>query len=186
MSEQLHDQKNLTWIDWAFIWLWWIILNTAAWSVSWASGVIGLMLVGVVVGFAQRLVLRNFISNTRVWVLVTGIVLGLSLPMSMFMFFMVSLDQAISVGAITGAIVGFAQRIVLHHHVEGARWWTPFSIVGMTAGFYLGMFVFYEIFQTVGSVLHNALVGGIIGAVYGIITGGILVWLLQRLKVTEE
>jgi uncharacterized membrane protein len=178
----MKDDKVFTAIDWLFIWVWWVILKGAAWTLSQAAGVIGLLLVGVVLGFAQRLVLRNFITRTRAWVIVTGIVLGIALPSSMFLFMMVSEEQAIPVGAVTGACLGFAQRMVLYSHSPTARWWTPFSIVAMTAGFSLGMHVFYGFFEGVGTVLHNALVGSIIGTVYGAITGVALVILLRDIQ----
>ncbi len=189
-----ETQQQFTWLDWMFVWIWWVFLNSAAWAVSWAVEIIGLLLVGVVVGFAQRIILRNFLPKTRAWVIVTGIVLGIALPSSMFMFFMVdmmnvnqsvpvglvNIHQAAPVGAVTGAFVGFAQRLVLYNHIEGARWWTPFSILGLSAGFYLGMLTFYQVFAGSGSVLYNALVGAIIGAVYGVFTGIGLVLMLQE------
>jgi hypothetical protein len=180
-----ETQQKFTWLDWIFVWIWWVFLNSAAWAVSWAAEVIGLLLVGVVVGFAQRIILRNFLAKTRAWVIVTGIVLGITLPSSMFLFFMESARQAVPVGAVTGAIVGFAQRLVLYNHIEGARWWTPFSILGLSAGFYLGMLTFYQVFAGSGSVLYNALVGAIIGSVYGVFTGIALVLLLQEGIVSD-
>lgn len=182
----MTDKQTYTWLDWTFIWLWWVILNAAGWSISQASGTIGLLLVGVVIGFAQRLVLRNFIQKTRIWVIATAIVLGISLPMSMFFFYMRSAEQAVPVGAVTGAVVGFTQRLVLYKHTPDARWWTPTSIVGLSLGMYLGMTIFYDVYGGIGSVLSNALIGIVIGSTYGAVTGIALIWLLRNMPDQEE
>jgi len=173
-------QAPSTRLEYVVVWLVWVLLCTAAWALSWSTGIVGLLLIDVVVGFFQWLVLRRYLSSIRSWVVVTGISLGLALPIGMIMFLIVSSNQSSAAGAIAGMIVGFAQRFVLHRYFANARWWTLASIIGISSGMHLGVNVFYTRLHGMENFVNNGIVGAVIGVVYGIATATMLVVLLNE------
>jgi len=85
-------------------------------------------------------------------------------------------------GAVSGAVGGVAQWLILRRQVRRVGWWILASAVGWAVGLAVGWAVGWAVGGAVGLAVGWA-VGG---AVSGIITGTVLVWLLrQPLPETE-
>jgi hypothetical protein len=101
---------------------------------------------------------------------------------------------------LAGAIVGFAQGLVLRHHIQKAEWWVAGSaaawIAAVLAASYIAngnvlpqdwiamsqSFPFYPL----PSVLYWAMVWGIAVTVYAVLSAAVLTYLLTRQMVTRE
>lgn len=157
----VNSTNQPTSIEWAMLFQW--VLAT---TLGWLLGLIffGELGIGVAVGLAQWLVLRQVIRRAGWWILASTvgwgigwaiIVTGLVVPPNG-----TGLTALIS-GAILGIYIGLAQWIVLRRNVAQAGWWLPASIAGWMMGL-LGLF---------GTILT--------GAVVGVVTGLMLDWLLR-------
>jgi len=152
---------------------------------------------GIALGLAQWLVLRRYVKHVGWWILATMIgaiaawLIGLQVMVILILSFsnrdVVTTSAALlkavfGLGAWVGAVLGFAQWLVLRTHVRrGALW-----IVANAFAWGVGLLVVW-----IGATLVNpgelrfetALVGiatGVtMGVVVGAITGFVLVWLLK-------
>ncbi|MFH7025003.1 MAG: hypothetical protein ACHBN1_06290 [Heteroscytonema crispum UTEX LB 1556] len=161
------------------------------------AGVLG----GVILGFAQWLALRRYIHNLIWWVLATtvGVLLGwlILLVVSIVMAFAyaygmnemnpATLFKGVAyLGGVVGAVLGFAQWLVLKAYVRcdisQAAWWMVANALAWSLGLLIA-FVGTGIKKIDAFASHTALIelatGATMGAVIGGITGIALVWLLQ-------
>jgi hypothetical protein len=161
------------------------------------AGVLG----GVILGFVQWLALRRYIQNPIWWVLATtiGVLLGwvIILVVSIVMAFAYAygmnemnptmLYKGVAyVGAVVGAVLGFAQWLVLKVYVRcdisQAAWWMVANALAWSLGLLIA-FVGTGIKKIDVFGSHTALIGLATGATMGVVIGGItgiaLVWLLQ-------
>ena len=156
-----HSEPERPTIDWAFL-AQWILATTLGWIVAWSTtGEIG---VGLVVGFGQWLVLRQWFSGAT-WILmsaggwaIAGLLVGyglIPLPPPGFI-------TSLILGAIFGAFMGFGQWLVLRRFVRNSAPWIAVSAASWAAGFSGVLGVVFA------------------GALAGLITGILLDWLLRN------
>jgi len=85
-----------------------------------------------------------------------------------------SVDVLVGMGAMFGSIVGAAQWLVLRNKVPDAGWWIVATAGGMTL---------YWVIESLSSFSSLHLLGLTIALVMpGLVTGGVLVWLLQKMR----
>jgi len=162
------------------------------------------LLQGIVLGFAQWLVLRHYIKHVGKWIAVTAIaatiawLLGIK-AIALLSFFLV-LDHAgtaemrtlalargvFLVGAWTGGVLGLAQWLVLREHIRRGSWWVFANAIAWACGLLVAFvgttFMTFDRFD-LATALASAANGVTAGAVVGGITGIALLWLLKpRLK----
>lgn len=161
--------------------------------------VVGL-LQGIVLGFAQWLVLRHYIKHMGKWIVVTAIaaaiawLLGIK-AIALLSFFLV-LDHAgtvemrtlaltrdvFLVGAWTGGVLGLAQWLVLREHIRRAGGWVFANAIAWACGLLVAFvgttFMTFDRFDF-ATALAGAVTGLTAGAVVGGITGIALLWLLK-------
>ena len=142
------------------------------------------IITGVLLGLAQWLVLRPYVSNSSDWILnhavgwVTGFTLGL---------FVVQLLSKTPLGMLVGfmafgVIVALFQYPVLRREIPHLSTWIIANVIGWTLGAYLSQLATGVFFQnatptTFTSVLVTV---GITGLVAGAITGLALIWIVRQ------
>jgi hypothetical protein len=170
----------------------------ASYFLKEASGMFGLMIVagfceGAVLGFAQSLVLKRYISNViqRDWIIYTGIAAAVAwtigmLPGALGDISRINFIVVVIAGLILVPIfllsIGFAQWLVLRRHVKNAWWW----ILANTVAWPLGVFISIAVLAIVpdGSPLAVWIIAGLFGGLLmglevGAITGIVLARLVE-------
>lgn len=137
--------------DWT-LWLQWLAVTTLGWLLG---GVLlpelALVAAGLVIGILQWVVLRQRLTQTGWWVLVSaaGWAGGWAIAIAL-----ISPEFGFLAGTVLGAVVGTTQWIFLRRHFHRAGWWIAVSALGWTAGLTL--------------LAGPLLVGAVAGAVTGI------------------
>ncbi|BAZ13942.1 hypothetical protein NIES4071_57820 [Calothrix sp. NIES-4071] len=134
--------------------------------------------------FIQWVLLKIYIGEPGLWILATffgGIAAFASLIACLFIF-----PSGYFVGAVAGAVLGFAQSLVLRRHIHKASWWILSSSLALAFG--AGWVIdidFPTYFKFGGSkpsqqaLIIMYLASGLIG---GAIKGGTLGWLIKNHK----
>ncbi|MBL7163422.1 MAG: hypothetical protein ISS57_12510 [Anaerolineales bacterium] len=121
-----QDEAPFNWV----LWLLWIFTTTLGWLIgsTFLPPAYG---VGVTIGFAQWLVLRPLFPKTGWWILATaaGWTLGWGV-----IFITTPPQIETIIGAVLGAITGFAQWFILKNWVPKAGWWVIVSSLGWAIG----------------------------------------------------
>ncbi|PSB26258.1 hypothetical protein C7B82_20275 [Stenomitos frigidus ULC18] len=162
------------------------------------------LLQGIVLGFAQWLVLRRYIKHVGKWIAMTAIAVAIAWlvgikAIALLSFFLV-LDHTGTVemktlalargvflmGAWVGSVLGLAQWLVLREHIRRAGWWVFANAIAWACGLLVAFagttFMTFDRFD-LATALAGAATGLAAGAVVGGITGIALLWLLRpRLK----
>lgn len=180
--EDSSAQRNE--IDWVF-WIMWVAANTIGLAIAL---LVRQWLVGLILGIAQWLVLRNRFPRSGWWILATVFGLGVSWSPAWTLAISVlssggaiwrfSLEWPIVLG-ISGVVVGFFQWLILRTWVfKASRWILASSIAGLAGGV-LAMLVFDLTFRYIDSPILTwflpVITGIAAGLVYGSITGLALV-----------
>ena len=138
---------------------------------------------GIGVGFLQWLVLWRRVPGVRVrWWVLASAVSGFGIFQAGFTGYSDRLLNYRSllvwtgVVALSGAVTGILQWLVLRGQVSRAGWW----VLASTLGWGLGMSAAVALSRGVGASDTVSLVG--MGIVLGAVTGGALVWLLRQPK----
>ena len=179
-------RQPLTRTDWG-VGLGWVLATTLGWLVgfaiceAFASFLQSLRadgaVIGISIGIAQWLVLRQRFGGAKLWILVS--VLGFAI--GKFAADAVIQTETGFVGLVLSGLVigigaGFAQWVVLVRHVSRAELW----IVASALGWALGWVVIGTVDDAIGGPTVMAyLIGALGAAVAGLITGTALVWLLH-------
>lgn len=161
----------------------WILASGMGMGLGWALGwqlsfavpallaalAIGLV-AGAILGGMQALLLRGHFRQPGWWVLATG--LGWAAGMLFGSWIgqglgLTEIGLGLSIGAVTGALLGVFQWLFLRRQVTRAGWWLPASLLGWTSGL-----VYYR--PGVSGI------GLLYGVLAGIVTGLALYWLLNR------
>ncbi|BAZ39612.1 hypothetical protein NIES4101_55660 [Calothrix sp. NIES-4101] len=154
------------------------------------------ILEGIVLGFAQWLVLRRYIQHSRRWIIATVIgalfawFSGLTVSALMAIAYAgvsdVTKTQAFIkglflLGAGLGAMLGFCQWLVIKNQIRFSIWWIVANAIAWAVGLfvaYIGVGMAQESFS-LQTALVTAVTGTAMGAVIGGITGTALVCLLK-------
>jgi hypothetical protein len=148
------------------------------------------VLAGTVIGFAQWIVLRRYITNDTKWVLADGVswaagyILGLllvqSVPSSVFIATLGYL--------LFGVIVALVQWPVLRREIPNLAVWILANAIGWAVGFWASQAVLSLFFTggliepTVGTTVISVTSGLIAGA----ITGLALIWIVRKPELVFE
>ncbi len=185
-------------IGWGF-WLQWVLASTVGLYVGltmaffltafsavvlglgdWCENLFSAIGFGIGVGLPQWLVLRRRVSGAGWWVLASAAG-GYGIWQAGFTGYSDSLSLSYGsllgwtgVVALSGAVTGTLQWLVLRGQVSRAGWW----VLASTVGWGLGMTAAIAFSRGVGASDFGALGGT--GAVLGAVTGGALVWLLRQ------
>jgi hypothetical protein len=134
--------------------------------------------------FIQWLLLKIYIGEPGLWILATffgGIAAFACLLISLFL-----LRSGYVAGAITGAVLGFAQSLVLRRHLYKTNWWILSSSLALAlgAGWVIDIdfptsFKFGPQLPSQQTLTIMYLASGLIG---GAIKGGTLGWLIENCK----
>lgn len=163
MADSTSEQTTTS-IDWGFLFQW-VLANTLGWIAGWF--LLGDFGVGVLVGAAQWVVLRQLVTKTGGWILLTtaGWLAGVALIVSGVLLAPgPDLITSMLAGAVIGAWVGLAQWFVLRQWVQLAGVWIFINLVAWATAF-SGFF---------GSLMA--------GTVLGVFTGLVLDWLLRNAR----
>ncbi|MGB6297015.1 MAG: hypothetical protein WBF90_12645 [Rivularia sp. (in: cyanobacteria)] len=150
---------------------------------------------GLLLGFAQWLVLRRHIRYAGYWILFTtaGVLIswfmGLTVSAVIGLFYAANLHQKITtlieevalLGAAVGTVIGYAQWLILKTVSKQAIWWVFANALAWTLGVvvaFIGAGIETPFFNIHASLIAIA-TGGLMGIVISSITGIFLVWLLK-------
>jgi len=200
------EARQQGWREWGFVWLLWVWANvlglgaglfigrlfsgpTANLSVMFQTSLLGGIITGTTVGFAQWLVLRGQLPRLGVWVQLST--LGWTVGWELGWAIQDRVDGVagwVAGWSIIGLVAGLAQWFVLRRSLRGAGWWVLASTLGGAAGGALGGYFFslaFEFIAVVGAsstVMTLTTVGIVmgVGLAYGIVSGGVLAWLLRN------
>ncbi len=149
-----------------------------------AATVIVPIISGILLGLAQWLVLRPYVSKSYDWILnhAVGWVLGYTLGL-----YVVQLLSKTPLGMLVGfvcfgVIVAVFQYPVLRREIPHIATWILANVIGWTLGAYISMLAAGVLFQnTVPTTFTSVLVSvGITGLVAGAITGLALIWIVRK------
>ena len=106
--------------DWA-LWMKWILATTLGWALGW---IVSEFAVGLTVGLAQWLVLRDRLAQSRWWILAStaGWAAGRALAGAV-----IPTGNPVLIGGTIGAILGITQFLVLRSQVRQSWWWIVLS-----------------------------------------------------------
>jgi hypothetical protein len=139
---------------------------------------------GILLGLAQWLALRPYISSSYDWILnhAVGWVVGFTLGL-----FVVQLLSKTSLGMLFGfilfgVIVALFQYPVLRREIPHLSTWILANVIGWTLGAYLSQLAASVFFQTtLPTTFTSVLVSvGITGLVAGAITALALIWIVRK------
>lgn len=151
--------------------------------------VIAPIFAGLLVGFAQWIVLRGYLTSSSNWVLAGGAswvaayVIGL--------FIVQNLTGSSLAGLIAyilfGLIVALFQWPILRREIPNIWSWILANVVGWTLGFFASLFVIGKIFgpDFYNQALVTAISATVSGLVAGAFTGVALVWIVRKPEVGE-
>ncbi|XGV97910.1 MAG: hypothetical protein ACAF41_03045 [Leptolyngbya sp. BL-A-14] len=158
------------------------------------------LLEGLVLGMAQWLVLHRYVKHIKAWVVVTAIAVMIAwligLQISALMVFPMILNTTLTaamkaqtllkgvflLGAWVGAVLGFAQWLVLRAHIHRAALWIAANALAWALGLVVAFMMVSMIHTSpfsLATAFAGAATGLITGAVIGAITGVALLWLLK-------
>jgi hypothetical protein len=154
---------------------------------------------GIILGFAQWLVLRRYIHHSTRWIIATVVgglfawFTGLTITALMALVYAGVSDEAkilgffkglFLLGAGNGTVLGFCQWLVIKNQIRRSIWWIIANAVAWALGLfvaYLGAGMVEESFS-LRTALLTVVTGTAMGAVIGGITGTALVCLIKPSK----
>jgi hypothetical protein len=142
------------------------------------------IIAGALLGLAQWLVLRPYVSKSYDWILnhAVGWMVGFTLGL-----FVVQLLSKTSIGMLVGfmafgLIVALFQYPVLRREIPHLGTWILANIIGWTLGAFLSQLVASAVFRTVLPTTFTSILVtvGITGLVAGAITALALIWIVRQ------
>ncbi len=217
------------------IWIPWTLITAVGWALGWAIGVaflenadagwpialfITLMAGGSLAGLGQGMILKRRLGSAVWWALATiiggvaGQLAGFVLAGIVFGIFATILGDSLpgfyeyyiaAVMAVSGAILGLTQWLILRHAVRRAGWWILASSVGWAFGIAITRWavlqpwnediekavqsmvllmverpIYRVLEEIVGRAVFGATFGMIEGALAGAVTGAAWLFLLSE------
>jgi hypothetical protein len=142
------------------------------------------LLAGVLIGLAQWLVLRNYVTDCSDWVLhlAASWVLGYTLGLLVVDLLAGTFMGAILGYALFGVIIALFQWPVLHREIPRIWVWVLANVVGWVLGTMLSQLVLAALFgNNPGNPVAFTVVNmAVTGLVAGLITGLALVWIVRE------
>lgn len=198
-----------TWKDRGFFWLLWVWACTLGLEIgiffgrvlghpssgvmfTFLQNIIGGVILGTTIGFAQWLILRHHFPREPFWLLANTIGWGIGWEVGWAMHdrFKIPYGSIVAwtIGwTIIGLLVGLSGWFILRRHVRRASWWVVANVVGAALGGSLGGYGYqlaFEVIQMIGAsrltmivAIGSTFLGP--GLIYGTVTGGVLAWLIS-------
>ena len=145
------------------------------------------VLAGTIIGFAQWIVLRRYVTATTHWVLADGISWVVGYILGLFLIQMLpSTVFAAFVGYfLFGVIVALVQWPVLRREIPHILTWILASAVAWAGGFWASQAVLPLFLHgpTIAPTLSTTVIAVTSGLVAGAITGIALIWIVRRPEV---
>lgn len=177
------------------------VVSIAVSHVGYIQGTFTLIgtLFGIVLGFAQWLVLRRYIHHSTRWIIATVVgglfawFTGLTITGLMALVYAGVSDEAkilgffkglFLLGGGLGTVLGFCQWLVIKNQIRRSMWWIAANAVAWALGLfiaYLGAGMVEESFS-LRTALLTVVTGTAMGTVIGGITGTVLVYLIKPSK----
>lgn len=149
--------------------------------------VVAPLLAGLLVGFAQWLVLRGFLTDSSTWVLAGGASWATAFVIGLFI--VQSLSGSVLAGLFAyilfGLIVALMQWPILRREIPNIWSWVLANIIGWTLGFFASQLVVNAVFSpdSYNQALVTAVSTGVSGLIAGAFTGLALVWIVSKPEV---
>jgi len=146
------------------------------------------VLAGTIIGFAQWIVLRRYVTASSSWMLADGTSWAVGYVLGLFL--VQALPSTIFAGIIGyllfGVIVALVQWPVLRREIPNILVWILASAVGWAAGFSTSQAVLplFSGGQLMEPVVSTTVIAVTSGLVAGAITGIALIWIVRRPEVT--
>lgn len=146
--------------------------------------VIAPLFAGVLVGFAQWLVLRGYLTNSSDWVLAGGASWAAAFVVGLFIIQNLAGSTLAGLAAylLFGVIVAAIQWPVLRREIPNILSWILANMVGWALGFGASQVLISALFSAdfYNQALVTAVSSGVSGLVAGACTGLALVWIVQK------
>jgi hypothetical protein len=146
--------------------------------------VIAPLFAGMLVGFAQWLVLRGYLTRSSNWILAAGA--GWAAAYALGLFIVQNLIGSVWIGLLAyllfGTIVGVMQWPILRREIPNILSWILANVIGWTLGFIISQVIIGPLFHPgfFNQALVTAISTAISGLVAGAITGLSLVWIVRK------
>ena len=145
------------------------------------------VLAGTIIGFAQWIVLRRYVTATTHWVLADGISWAVGYILGLFLIQMLpsSVFAAFVGYFLFGVIVALVQWPVLRREIPHILTWILASAVAWAGGFWASQAVLPLFLHgpTIAPTLSTTVIAVTSGLVAGAITGIALIWIVRRPEV---
>jgi len=142
------------------------------------------ILAGILIGFAQWIVLRQFLMTGPDWVFAggTGWAAGYALGLLLVQNLPSTLFGGIATYLLFGAIVAMVQWQVLRVEIPSALTWIVVNALGWAAGWSASQVALDLFFNdpVIEPVVSTSVIAGTSGLVAGAITGVALIWIARR------
>jgi hypothetical protein len=146
--------------------------------------VIAPLFAGLLVGFAQWLVLRQYLTRCSDWVLAGGASWAAAFAIGLFVVQSLTGSSLLALIAylIFGLIVALIQWPILRREIPNIWSWILANLIGWTLGFYASQTIVGLMFgpEFYSQGLVTAISTGVSGLVAGAITGLALVWIVRQ------
>jgi hypothetical protein len=146
--------------------------------------IIAPLFAGLLVGFAQWLILRGYLTRCSDWVLAGGASWAAAFAIGLFII--QNLTGSSLVGLIAyllfGLIVAIFQWPILRREIPNIWSWILANVIGWTLGFYVSQIIVGLLFSPdfYSQALVTAISSGVSGLVAGALTGLALVWIVRQ------
>jgi hypothetical protein len=145
------------------------------------------VLAGTIIGFAQWIVLRRYVTASTQWVLADGISWAAGYILGLFLIQILpsTLFAAFIGYFLFGVIVALLQWPVLRREIPHVITWIIASAVAWAVGFWASQVVLPLFFHgpTIAPTLSTSVIAVTSGLVAGAITGIALIWIVRKPEV---
>ena len=142
------------------------------------------VLAGTIIGFAQWIVLRRYVTPSTQWVLADGISWAAGYILGLFLIQLLpsTLFAAFIGYFLFGVIVALLQWPVLRREIPHVITWIVASAIAWAVGFWVSQAVLSLIFHgpAIAPTWSTSVIAVTSGLVAGAITGIALIWIVRR------
>lgn len=142
------------------------------------------ILAGILIGFAQWIVLRFYLTASSDWILAGGAAWAAGYALGLFLM------QSLSAGLIGGvfgyllfgAVAGMVQWPVLRREIPNGFLWVLANTMAWAAGFWISQWSLALFFPdpVIPPLASTGVLAGVSGLVAGAISGAALVWIVRQ------
>jgi len=142
------------------------------------------ILAGILIGFAQWMVLRQYLTTSADWVLAggTGWAVGYAVGLLLIQSLSGTFFGALAAYLLFGVIVALVHWPILSREIPSATVWVLLNVLGWAAGLWASQALLTLLFYrpVIDPVLSTSVIALSTGLVAGAITGLGLVWIARQ------